>query len=120
MGFARQPAFLNIALEGETTLLPQELLKTVKDIEETLGRVPSSRWGPRLIDIDILLYGDLILETATLTIPHREMLNRKFVLLPLAEIAPHLRHPIANREVSALCGSFPSGQKVTLIGGFPR
>lgn len=95
---AQQPWFLNIAVECRTKLLPLPLLNVLRRIEKTLGRdrteaaIPK---GPRLIDIDILFYGDTIIETPELVVPHPRMMERRFVLAPLAEIAPELRHPVS-------------------------
>jgi 2-amino-4-hydroxy-6-hydroxymethyldihydropteridine diphosphokinase len=87
-GVQDQPEFLNGAVEIETELEPPALLAAVKEIETKLGRVPSYRWGPRLIDIDILLYDRLRWESPELTIPHPGLLERPFVMEPLAELAP--------------------------------
>lgn len=92
-GVTEQPAFLNQVLETQTDLLPLELLAYVKRIEVEMGRVPSIRFGPRLIDIDILLYGDLLLEESNLVIPHPRLIERAFVLVPLCELAPALHIP---------------------------
>ena len=86
-GFADQPAFLNMAVKAETDLSPQELLDFLKGLEVTLGRRPSFRNGPRLIDLDILFYGDLQLNTPGLVIPHPPLHERVFVLAPLADLA---------------------------------
>lgn len=92
-GKTGQPSFLNQVIEVETALGPEALLARVRRIEESLGRVRAERWGPRTIDIDILLYADLAVSRPELTIPHAEMRRRAFVLVPLAEIAPGLRLP---------------------------
>ena len=97
-----QPRFHNIAVEGFTRLDPFALLRAVKRIERALGRTPGPRYVPRPIDIDILLYDDLILDTPDLTIPHAQLANRAFALAPLAEIAPHAWHPGLQREAQAL------------------
>jgi 2-amino-4-hydroxy-6-hydroxymethyldihydropteridine diphosphokinase len=97
-----QPLFHNLACAGVTELEPLPLLHALKAIEHEVGRVPGPRYGPRLIDIDILLFDDLILSTPALTIPHPGLLERAFALLPLAEIAPDLRHPIVMRPMAAL------------------
>lgn len=89
-GFLSQPAFLNQVLEASTSLDPYELLKYVKEIEQKMGRTKTFRNGPRVIDIDILVYGNQSIDTPDLVIPHPRMLERGFVLVPLAEIAPDL------------------------------
>lgn len=91
VGYEEQPRFLNLAAEVRTGLEPSELLHRCQEVENRLGRVRSIRWGPRTIDIDLLLFGDHEIETAELTIPHPRMAERAFVLEPLAEIAPDLR-----------------------------
>ena len=89
-GPVEQDWFVNACLWGRTTLAPAELLARVKALEVAIGRVETVRWGPRVIDIDILCYGDIELESPDLVLPHREIMNRSFVLLPLAEIRPDL------------------------------
>lgn len=85
--------FYNIVAAAESALPPYQLLKVVKQIEQRLGREDAGRWGPRVIDIDILAYGNTMLQSAELTIPHAAMLSRDFVMVPLAEIQPHWRYP---------------------------
>jgi 2-amino-4-hydroxy-6-hydroxymethyldihydropteridine diphosphokinase len=97
-----QPRFLNMALRGRTALAPTELLAFLKRVEHELGRAAGPRFGPRLIDLDILLYDDLALASAELTIPHPRMSERPFVLTPLAEIAPELTPPGWDRPIGAL------------------
>jgi 2-amino-4-hydroxy-6-hydroxymethyldihydropteridine diphosphokinase len=97
-----QPLFHNLACAAMTGLEPLPLLRALKRIESALGRVPGLRYGPRLIDIDILLFDDLILTTPELTIPHPRMLERAFALIPLAEIVPNLRHPTARGTMAKL------------------
>jgi 2-amino-4-hydroxy-6-hydroxymethyldihydropteridine diphosphokinase len=97
-----QPHFLNAALRGRTQLAPAELLSFLKSIERELGRQAGVRFGPRVIDLDILLYGELALDTPALTIPHPRMAERPFVLVPLAEIAPTLTPPGWSRTVGEL------------------
>jgi 2-amino-4-hydroxy-6-hydroxymethyldihydropteridine diphosphokinase len=92
-GYVEQPAFLNQVVAADTALGPEALLTYLKYLEAELGREPSFRYGPRVIDLDILFYGSLVLETPHLVIPHPRLHERAFVLVPLAEIAPNLRHP---------------------------
>jgi len=96
---ARQPWFLNIVVRCETQLFPVQLLKVLQRIERELGRVRAGavRRGPRVIDIDILLYGNAVIDTPQLTVPHPRMTERRFVLEPLLEIAPELRHPVTKQ-----------------------
>jgi 2-amino-4-hydroxy-6-hydroxymethyldihydropteridine diphosphokinase len=96
-GYAEQEDFANLCALAETRLSPAELLSALKRLETDLGRTGTIRWGPRLIDIDILFYDDLQSEDADLTLPHRELFRRAFVLVPLAEIAPDLM--IAGRKI---------------------
>lgn len=98
----KQRNFYNIAGKFQTNLTPQELLKTVKEIEEYLGRTKNYHWGPRVIDIDILFYGKQILKTKNLIIPHKEIINRAFVLVPMNEIAPKFVHPRENKRITTL------------------
>jgi 2-amino-4-hydroxy-6-hydroxymethyldihydropteridine diphosphokinase len=92
-GDVDQPSFLNICLAAVGSLSPHDLLAQIRRIEQDLGRLPSRRWGPRLIDIDILFYDSLILSDEKLTIPHPHIAERAFVLAPLAVIIPDFRHP---------------------------
>jgi 2-amino-4-hydroxy-6-hydroxymethyldihydropteridine diphosphokinase len=101
-GYADQPPFLNMILRVATELSPHHLLDHLKGIESTLGRVSSFRNGPRLIDLDILFYDDIILETPALAIPHPRLHKRAFVLIPLAQIAPGLVHPVFGLSVAQL------------------
>jgi 2-amino-4-hydroxy-6-hydroxymethyldihydropteridine diphosphokinase len=102
-----QPRFLNLVCLVTTELSPEELLLQVKSIERKLGRVAGPRFGPRLIDIDLLLYDELILESPSLTLPHPRMLQRAFVLLPLSELVPTLQHPVLHAEIAALAQAVP-------------
>ena len=96
-GGVPQPDYANACALARTHLAPFALLDAIKQLERDLGRVDTVRWGPRVIDIDILFYGDLAMQDERLVIPHRDLLNRAFVLIPLAEIAPDL--VIAGRRV---------------------
>jgi len=98
-GVEDQPMFLNQVIEGKTTLGALELLKFLKQIERSLGRRKTYRYGPRLIDLDILLLGDAILETPNLVIPHPCMTERSFVLVPLADLAPDLIPPGSHQSI---------------------
>jgi len=105
VGYTEQPLFLNLAAAGETALTPQALLAAAKNVERTLGRISTFRWGPRLIDIDILLYEAEQIATAELTLPHPRLAERSFVVIPLAEIAPDLVLPsgIPVRRLAESC-----------------
>ncbi len=97
-----QPWFLNQVVEAETSLFPKQLLAQTQKIERALGRIPSTPKGPRAIDIDILLYGAVIVSNPGLEIPHARMADRRFVLEPLAELAPDLRHPRTGATVAEM------------------
>jgi 2-amino-4-hydroxy-6-hydroxymethyldihydropteridine diphosphokinase len=107
VGFADQPWFLNAALEVDTRLAPHALLACCQQIEQELGRVRSFRNAPRTLDLDLLLYGERVIAEPDLEIPHPRMLDRRFVLEPLAEIAPEALHPVARRTVSELLAACP-------------
>ena len=101
-GVANQPAFLNMVIQGETHLSPTELLSHLKRLEKDLGRLPSIRYGPRLIDIDILFYDELVLDSPELTIPHPHLHERAFVLVPLTDVAPGVLHPVLHETIHDL------------------
>ena len=101
-GYADQPPFLNQCVMAETYLDPESLLAHLKRLETVLGREPSFENGPRLIDIDILLYADEIIDSPPLVVPHPRMHTRGFVLVPLNDIAPDLVHPVLGKPVSEL------------------
>ena len=105
-GFDSENTFLNNAISVETSLTPEELLSTTQRIEHTLGRTHKSvdgQYSDRLIDIDILLYDDVVMHTPSLTLPHPLMHRRLFVLEPLSEIAPTMIHPLLQKEIATLC-----------------
>lgn len=97
-----QPDFLNTVAEVETELFPMQLLRTALDIERRLGRKRLVAQGPRIIDIDILLYGRFVVDTPQLIIPHARMTERRFVLEPMVELAPELRHPVLRKTMREL------------------
>ena len=109
-GVRDQPLFLNQVIKGTSQLAPEELLVFLKAIETEMGREPSVRYGPRLIDLDILLYGDEQIQTERLQIPHPRMLERAFVMLPLAQLAPDLVIPGTDEPVIEILDNLdPSG-----------
>jgi 2-amino-4-hydroxy-6-hydroxymethyldihydropteridine diphosphokinase len=101
-GFRDQPDFLNQVIRCATALPPSDLLEHVKSVERGLGRQPTFRFGPRLIDIDILLYDDLVFRSTDLQIPHPSLHERAFILAPLCDLAPDLRHPVSGKLMSDL------------------
>ena len=110
-GGVEQDDFLNACLCLKTYLSPEELLKRLHEIEQDAHRERIIRWGPRTLDLDILLYDDLILETEELILPHMDMENREFVLKPLSEIAPNLRHPILHKTMRQLADQLAAKEK---------
>lgn len=108
-GIKDQRKFINMAVETETVLTPVELLKTLKAIETELGRQKDIHWGPRIIDLDILLYDNLLIKTENLEIPHPGIKDRGFVLKPLSEIAPDKIHPILKKSVKVLLSELKYG-----------
>lgn len=101
-GFSLQPEFLNCVVEAETNLTPRKLLEALLLIEIEMGRIRSVRWGPRVIDLDIIFYGESVILEKDLTIPHRDMHNRAFVLQPMCELAPDFVHPVLERTMCEL------------------
>ena len=101
-GNTDQPSFYNQIIEVDTALRPEVLLERLLSVEHELGRIREERWGPRIIDIDILFYHDKIIQSENLTIPHPGIASRRFVLAPLAEINPGFRHPVLQKSIEQL------------------
>lgn len=116
--FAAQPWFLNCVVALETEKMPKQLLTSILQIEQEMGRrrQREQKKGPRSIDIDILLFGSSVVDTKDLTIPHPALHDRRFVLEPLAEIAPEQRHPVFKRSIRELRDALPPGQAVRKTG----
>ena len=110
--FTQQPWFINCAVAVTTSLTPQQVMASLLDIEQEMGRQRTQKKGPRSIDIDLLLFNDLVIGSNELTIPHPAMQQRRFVLEPLAEIAPDAVHPVLKRTIRELLDALPPGQKV--------
>lgn len=115
-GGVEQPDFLNGVLAFETLLTPEELLCLLQELERLAGREKKIRWGTRTLDLDILLYEDVMLNRAELTIPHPDMHNRDFVLLPLAQLNPSAKHPLLNKSVRQLCEELKEKEKHVIVG----
>jgi 2-amino-4-hydroxy-6-hydroxymethyldihydropteridine diphosphokinase len=113
--FTQQPWFLNCVVALETAKTPQQLVDAILQIEQEMGRRRTQNKGPRSIDIDILLFGDTIMDSNELTIPHPAMHQRRFVLEPLAEIAPEVQHPVLKKTIRELQDALPEGQAVRRV-----
>ncbi len=119
-GYADQPDFLNCVVEAQTSLSPGELLRRTQAVEQALGRrEPSVRYGPRSIDVDILLYGSSVVDQPGLQIPHPRLHQRAFVLVPLAELCPDLEHPVLKAGIAALASRVDGREGVELWGPGP-
>ena len=116
-GIANQPDFYNQVIQLSTALNPNEVLKSALAIEEEMGRIRIVKWGPRLIDIDLLFYNQEIIESAELTLPHPGIPNRNFTLYPLVEIAPDFYHPVLNKPLTTIlqeCDDTSTVEKLNL------
>lgn len=111
-GYQDQPDFLNQVVEGQADLTPTMLLNFLKRVEKKMGREVNFRNGPRIIDLDILLYGDRVVHTTRLNIPHPQIVERAFVLVPLTEIAPKLVHPVLHKSATELLAELPERDEV--------
>ena len=118
VGFTSQDPFLNAVARVHTTLRPESLLAITQAVESRLGREPAIRWGPRVIDVDILLYDDLEVSKPFLDIPHKAMSERLFVLVPLSELEPHLHLP-SGEPIRQTVAALPDQGGVTRLGPFP-
>ena len=107
-----QPWFVNCAVKLDTEKMPRQLISAILALEQSMGRQRKQQKGPRTIDIDILLFGSSVIDIPSLTVPHPHLHERRFVLEPLAEIAPDVRHPIFKRSVRELRDALPPGQTV--------
>lgn len=110
-----QPRFFNLVVAGRTELVALDLLASIKALETLLGRTPSERFGPRLIDLDIIFYGKEQIDLPDLTIPHPGLAERAFVLRPLADIAPTMRHPASGKTVKAMLDELPEDDGIKRV-----
>ncbi len=114
-GFKEQDDFYNLVCKIDTNLSPFDLLNLCKEIEKTMGRENTFKWGPRLIDIDILFYNDAIINTDTLIIPHPEIIKRDFVLVPMAELEPNFIHPVLKVTIKELIENIKENYIISII-----
>lgn len=116
VGLSSQPWFLNCAAKLDTEKMPRQLISGILNLEQAMGRQRKQKNGPRIIDIDILLFGTSVIDTHSLTVPHPRLHERRFVLEPLTEIAPEVRHPVFKRSIRELREALPPGQTVRRLG----
>lgn len=114
-GMENQPPFLNACIVAETGLSPKKLLELLKKLEGDLGRTAGRRWGPRIIDIDIIFYDDLVFNSDNLTIPHQHMAQRPFVLVPLAQAAPEWKHPATGLTAAEMSRELSEDERAPLV-----
>ncbi|MBN1898060.1 MAG: 2-amino-4-hydroxy-6-hydroxymethyldihydropteridine diphosphokinase [Spirochaetes bacterium] len=115
VGIEDQPWFYNMVIKISSSLQPDKILKIVKDIEAEIGRMWTTKWGPRVIDIDILFYEDQIVNMENLVIPHKEFHNRDFVLVPMVEIEPDFIHPVLKKSIEDILESPRKRKKVIWV-----
>ena len=116
IGLASQPWFLNCAAKLDTEKMPRQLISGILSLEQAMGRLRKEKNGPRIIDIDVLFFGTSVIDTHSLTLPHPRLHERRFVLEPLAEIAPDVLHPVFKRTIRELREALPPGQTVRRLG----
>ena len=116
VGLTSQPWFLNCAAKLDTEKMPRQLISGILNLEQAMGRQRKQKDGPRIIDIDILLFGTSVVDTHSLTVPHPRLHERRFVLEPLTEIAPDVRHPVFKCTIRELRDALPAGQAVRRWG----
>lgn len=120
LGYKDQDDFYNAVVEMDVELGPLKLLSVLKGIESSMGRKQTFKWGPRIIDLDILLYGDLVIDLPRLKIPHPEIKNRLFVLLPLLELDPEISCPKDGDKFSELRRQLMGSQRIKKVGNFSK